>query len=77
MASILVKNEFINLDNSTQYSKKKRPFRLSATESFGTPKWINGVLTTQTKHTFRYLDVDSEFFSFTFGYYGEFLTLIK
>ena len=77
MESILVKNKFIYLNYETQYSFKNRPFRLSATESFGTPKWINGVLTTQTKHTFRYLDVDSEFFSFTFGYYGEFLTLIK
>lgn len=77
MSAILVKNKFINLDFSTQYSVKNRPFRHSATESFGEQKWINGVLTTQTIYKFRYLDVDNEYFSFLFGYYGEFKSLMK
>lgn len=71
MESILVKNKFINLDSSTQYSIKGRPFRHSATELVGVQKWINGVLKQEVIYTFRYLDVDNEFFAFKYGYYGE------
>ena len=71
-ATLNIKGMILLLDDSTQISPQGRPFRLSSTESVGDGKFIDRVFCTGTIHTFRYLDVENEFFAFEFDERGEF-----
>lgn len=75
MESILVGNHKISLNFEKQISKNGRPFRLSGISLVTTKPaiWIDKQLTHGTIYTFRYLDVDAEFFGFEFTPDGKFL----
>lgn len=75
MESILVKGHRINLNFDTQISKNGRPFRLSgiALQTNKPTQWIDKRPHHGTIYTFRYLDVDTEFFAFEFDPYGVFV----
>ena len=72
---------FLNLD--TQISKLGRNFRLSGIAKNATlpPKWIEinkkPILKYHWIYTFRYLDVDSEFFEIEIDYNNNFVRLNK
>lgn len=78
MEQILIGNHKINLNFETQISKNGRPFRLSGISLVTTKPavWINKILTHGTIYTFRYLDVDNEFFSFEFSPDNKFIQKI-
>jgi hypothetical protein len=75
---IQIGNHKINLNFETQASKNGRPFRLSGVSSVTTKpaQWIDKKLVHGTIYSFRYLDVDNEFFGFEFTPDGKFLSKI-
>jgi hypothetical protein len=78
MESIFVQDHKINLNFETQTSKNGRPFRLSGISLVTTKPavWVDKRLVHGTIYSFRYLDVDSEFFGFEFDAHGKFVCKI-
>lgn len=72
---ITVSKHRIYLNFDTQISKNGRPFRLSGISLVLTKPavWIDNRPHHGTIYTFRYLDVDSEFFAYEFDPNGGFL----
>jgi hypothetical protein len=77
MNAIFVQNHKINLNFETQTSKNGRPFRLSGISLVTTKPavWVSELNSYRhgTVYSFRYLDVDSEFFGFEFDAHGKFV----
>jgi hypothetical protein len=77
MSAILVEKNRINLSFETQISKKGRPFRLSGISLVTTKPaiYIKGIKAFRhgTIYSFRYLDVDNEFFEFEFDAFDNFV----
>lgn len=63
----------IRLIHDTQLTPQGRPFRFSGIEKTGQSKWINGTEKWHWIYTFRYLDIDNEFFKIQIGYNDEFI----
>jgi hypothetical protein len=77
--TISVENFEIDLNKKNQVSPKGRPFRLSGIERLDSvpTKWIDKLERFHSIYTFRYLDVESEFFKIELGYRYEFIKIIK
>lgn len=80
MNAIFVQNHKINLNFEVQTSKNGRPFRLSGISLVTTKPavWVSELKAYRhgTIYTFRYLDVDSEFFGFEFDAFNKFIQKI-
>ena len=80
MNAIFVQNHKINLNFETQISKNGRPFRLSGISLVTTKPavWVSDLKAYRhgTIYTFRYLDVDSEFFGFELDAFNKFIQKI-
>ena len=76
---IQVKETKIFLNFETQISKLGRNFRLSGVSKISTipQKFINNSYKNHWIYTFRYLDVDSEFFEIEIDYNNNFVRLNK
>lgn len=75
MDTIAIGNHKINLNFESQVSKNGRPFRLSGISLvLDKPAvWIDKRLMHGTIYSFRYLDVENEFFAFEFSPNGKLL----
>lgn len=77
MSAIFVQNHKINLNFETQISKNGRPFRLSGISLVTTKPaiYIKNIKSFRhgTIYSFRYLDVDNEFFEFEFDAFDNFV----
>jgi hypothetical protein len=80
MDKIKVNSEtYIFLNFETQISKLGRNFRLSGVSKISTipQKYINNSYKNHWVYTFRYLDVDREFFEIEIDYNNSFVRLNK